>query len=216
MQNNFLHYNTVTPLLRQVLHEVMQCDLFLPFRLVGGTSLSLQLGHRMSDDIDLFTDAEYRTVDFHTIQNWLRNHFPYCMGECGEVVGFGCSYMVGKSPQESVKLDLFYTDKFIRPAIENDELRIASIEDIAAMKLGVVSRGGRKKDFWDLHCLHGHYTISEMLDLYEEQNPYGSSRSEVIEKLTDFSRADTDADPRCLQHKVWQLIKLDILEWDNR
>lgn len=216
MRDSVFHYETVTPLLRLVLQNVMACELFAPFRLVGGTSLSLQLGHRMSDDIDLFTDAEYRTVDFHSLQNWLRNRFPYCVGECGEIVGFGCSYMVGNSPQESVKLDLFYTDKFIRPAVENDGLRVASIEDIAAMKLSVVSRGGRKKDFWDLHCLHESYSLSEMLDFYEEQNPYGSSRNEVVDKLTDFTRADSDADPRCLQHKVWQFIKLDILEWDTR
>lgn len=38
------------------------------FRLVGGTALSLQLGHRMSVDIDLFTDAPYRSVDFTAIE----------------------------------------------------------------------------------------------------------------------------------------------------
>ena len=37
---------------------------FTPFRLVGGTSLSLQLGHRMSDDIDLFTDDPYDSFNF--------------------------------------------------------------------------------------------------------------------------------------------------------
>lgn len=35
---------------------------FEPFRLVGGTALSLQMGHRLSVDIDLFTDAEYGTL----------------------------------------------------------------------------------------------------------------------------------------------------------
>lgn len=53
-----LHYNTVTSLLRETLDILMSEDLFSPFRLVGGTNLSLRLGHRMSDDIDLFTDAK--------------------------------------------------------------------------------------------------------------------------------------------------------------
>jgi hypothetical protein len=43
-----LYWNTVTPLLKQVLEQLMACELFRQFRLVGGTSLSLQLGHRMS------------------------------------------------------------------------------------------------------------------------------------------------------------------------
>ena len=53
-----LYYNTVTPLLKETLYILMKEDIFSPFRLVGGTNLSLRLGHRMSDDIDLFTEAE--------------------------------------------------------------------------------------------------------------------------------------------------------------
>jgi hypothetical protein len=59
-----LHYNTVTPLLRNVLDTLMFEPLFKPFRLVGGTNLSLRFGHRMSDDIDLFSDADYGSLDF--------------------------------------------------------------------------------------------------------------------------------------------------------
>jgi len=50
-----LYWNTVTPLLRTVLDQLMVNLLFASFRLVGGTSLSLQLGHRISVDIDLFS-----------------------------------------------------------------------------------------------------------------------------------------------------------------
>jgi hypothetical protein len=59
-----IHYNTVTPLLKEVLDILLKEEIFAPFRLVGGTNLSLRLGHRMSDDIDLFTDAEYGSLDF--------------------------------------------------------------------------------------------------------------------------------------------------------
>ena len=162
MADNRLHYETVSPLLRNVLHEMMSCEIFAPFLLVGGTALSLQLGHRVSDDIDLFTDAEYGSLDFQAMQSWLRNRFPYCIGDCGTIVGFGASYIVGNSREESVKVDLFYTDAFIRPAIVIDGIRLAAQEEIAAMKLDVVSHKGRKKDFWDLHELHGSYTFVQM------------------------------------------------------
>ena len=65
-----IHYNTVTPLLKEVLDILMKEETFAPFRLVGGTNLSLRLGHRMSDDIDLFTDAEYGSLDFRVFQNF--------------------------------------------------------------------------------------------------------------------------------------------------
>jgi hypothetical protein len=47
-----LHWETVAPILKNVLQDIISESVFQPFRLVGGTSLSLQLGHRMSVDID--------------------------------------------------------------------------------------------------------------------------------------------------------------------
>lgn len=208
-----LHYNTVSPLLRDILSQLMAQPEFTPFCLVGGTSLSLQLGHRISIDIDLFTDAPYGSLDFHTIQSKLRSMFPYCQGDCGDIVGMGASYIIGNSAFDSIKLDLFYTDPFIRPIKAIDNIRIASIEDIIAMKLDVIGRKGRKKDFWDLHELHDKYAIAEMLTLYAERYPYNHTREELLLGLTNFSLADTDPEPNCLRSKAWPLIKLDFMEW---
>lgn len=212
MKCNELQYQTIKPILRSTLERLIEMEEFAPFRLVGGTSLSLRYGHRMSDDIDLFTDAEYGSLDFHRLQETLRKEFPYCQGDCGDIVGFGASYIVGNSKDDCVKLDLFYTDPFIRPMEMFGPIRMAAVEDIVAMKMDVVSRGGRKKDFWDLHMLHDHYSIEQMLSLYEERYPYGATKEECTSGLTNFSVADTEPDPICLQEKVWQLIKLDFEE----
>ena len=212
MKRNELQYQTVKPILRSTLERLMEIEEFAPFRLVGGTSLSLRYGHRMSDDIDLFTDAEYGSLDFYKLQDILRKEFPYCQGDCGDVVGVGASYIVGNSKEDCVKLDLFYTDPFIRPMGVFGSIRMAAVEDIVAMKMDVVSRGGRKKDFWDLHMLRDHYSIDQMLSLYEERYPYGATREECVSGLTNFLVADTEPDPICLQDKVWQLIKLEFIE----
>ena len=212
MKRNELQYQTVIPILRSTLERLMEMEEFAPFRLVGGTSLSLRYGHRMSDDIDLFTDADYGSLDFHKLQEILRKEFPYCQGDCGDIVSFGVSYIVGNSKDDCVKLDLFYTDPFIRPMEVFGSIRMAAVEDIIAMKMDVVSRGGRKKDFWDLHMLRDHYSIDQMLSLYEERYLYGATKEECTSGLTNFSVADTEPDPICLQEKVWQLIKLDFEE----
>ena len=211
MKRNELQYQTVKPILRSTLERLIEMEEFVPFRLVGGTSLSLRYGHRMSDDIDLFTDAEYGSLDFHKLQDILRKEFPYCQGDCGDIVGFGASYIVGNSKDDCVKLDLFYTDPFIKPMEIFGTIRMAAVEDIVAMKMDVVSRGGRKKDFWDLHMLRDHYSVEQMLSLYEERYPYGATREECTSGLTNFSVADLEPDPICLQEKVWQLIKLDFV-----
>lgn len=67
-----LHYSTVNDLLKNSLLKLMKSDVFNNFRLVGGTALSLQIGHRESIDIDLFSDSEYGTLDFNAIENYLK------------------------------------------------------------------------------------------------------------------------------------------------
>lgn len=53
-----LYYNTENNLLKKSLLQLMAADEFASFRLVGGTALSLQIGHRESIDIDLFSDVD--------------------------------------------------------------------------------------------------------------------------------------------------------------
>ena len=66
-----LKYNTVKSQLRSVLSWLMADKEFDCFRLVGGTALSLQLGHRESVDIDLFTEEPYGEVNFNAIDKHL-------------------------------------------------------------------------------------------------------------------------------------------------
>ena len=67
-----LYYQTVTELLKKSLVQLMQATAFNDFRLVGGTALSLQLGHRISVDIDLFTDRPYGSLDFDALEEHLK------------------------------------------------------------------------------------------------------------------------------------------------
>ncbi|WP_240723511.1 nucleotidyl transferase AbiEii/AbiGii toxin family protein [Flavobacterium sp. GT3P67] len=87
-----MYWNTVNTLLQESLLQVMQAEEFRDFRLVGGTALSLQIGHRMSIDIDLFTDEDYGTIDFDVIQKYLESNFAYVYPGFGGIVGMGKSY----------------------------------------------------------------------------------------------------------------------------
>jgi hypothetical protein len=70
-----MFWNTVSSRLRETLQFLMISNEFNLFRLVGGTALSLQLGHRRSIDIDLFTDAPYGSINFDTIESFLNQKF---------------------------------------------------------------------------------------------------------------------------------------------
>ena len=72
-----LHYETVSPLLINYLRKILQSDIFREFNLVGGTCLSLQLGHRRSIDIDLFTSMDYGSMNTEAIKTFLYKNLPY-------------------------------------------------------------------------------------------------------------------------------------------
>ena len=121
----------------------------------------------------------------------------------------GTSFYIGNHKDELVKLDLFYTDPFVFPVLNEHSIRFGSIEEIAAMKLEVISQGGRKKDFWDLHELIETYTLDDMIKFYLKRYPYGASKIEILSQLIDFSVAEDDFTPNCLKDKDWEIIKLD-------
>ena len=204
-----LHYKTVNDLLKEGLLQLMAAKEFETFRLVGGTSLSLQIGHRESIDIDLFSDVDYGKIDFEAIEMYLESNFKYLDHLSNSIPGMGKSYLVGEDKDNTLKLDIFYTDKFY--CLE-DTIRMATIEEIIAMKLDVVQRGGRKKDFWDLHELFENYSLTQMLDLHEQRYPYSHDRDLIIQNFTDFSLADDEFNPICFKGKYWEFIKEDIEE----
>lgn len=207
-----LHKETVSDALWWTLKQLMEIEVLLPFRLVGGTSLSLQLGHRISVDIDLFTDVEYGSIDFDQIDSKLQDKFSFVEMQYEGNNSFGKSYFIGQNEDDIVKVDLFYTDKFIRPVLVYDSIRMASIEEITAMKMEVIGQNGRKKDFWDIHELMDVMSIKQMIELHSERYPYTFTPEYLKNKLIDFQYADADFDLICLKGKYWELIKQDIEE----
>src|SRR5690554_3230808 len=130
-----LYYNTVSNQLKTILHQLMQSSVFKDFRLVGGTALSLQIGHRISEDIDLFTDLDYGSVDFMKIDAYFFQHFKYVDSNKTDIIGFGKSYFVGNNAKDCIKIDVYYADNFIQKPIVIEGVRMATVEEIIAMKM---------------------------------------------------------------------------------
>jgi hypothetical protein len=124
-----LHFETVSPLLKNILCEIMQKPIFDPFYLVGGTSLSLRLGHRKSADIDLFTNAPYGSLNFSVLEKFFQENYSYyyCTDRT-DIIGFGRSYYVGNSADDNVKIDLFYHEGIINPCDTINGIRLAGPE----------------------------------------------------------------------------------------
>lgn len=208
-----MHYETITPLLKKVLDDMMANSIFDPFYLVGGTSLSLRLGHRRSADIDLYTKAPYGSLDFSLFEQFFSAKYKYydCIDTSG-IVGMGRSYYVGETEENNIKIDLYYYEEFLDPCDVMDGIRIASLADVTAMKVDVIARVGRKKDFWDLHELLNIYTLADMLELHKQRYEYTHDRDSIIANFLNFASAEEAFNPICLMGKDWELIKLDFAE----
>jgi Nucleotidyl transferase AbiEii toxin, Type IV TA system len=208
-----LYYNIASTQLLSILKTLMLAKEFEAFRLVGGTALSLYRGHRLSVDIDLFTDATYNSIDFKAIDRFLRATYTYVDTTDYAIIGMGKSYYVGENKGDCVKLDLYYTDAYIQELVLVDGIRLATLEEIIAMKIDVIWRIGRKKDFWDLHELMNDYTLNDMLSLHEKRYPWTHDEALIKANFSQFSNADEDFDPICLKGKYWEIIKLDMIDF---
>lgn len=119
-----LHTETVAPKTLEFLNLLMNDAAFARFLLVGGTSLSLQLGHRVSIDLDLFCNESF---DEQKLSEYLRSEYKFELDfiDKGAVKG-----EIG-----SVKIDcIAHKYPWLKNPIEINGIRLAGYEDLAAMK----------------------------------------------------------------------------------
>ncbi len=170
-----LHYEATDPSTLEVLKRLFQIPVFSGLRLVGGTSLALQLGHRKSIDIDLFGVLE---ADDLAVSDALRVFKSITIVQKTENITI---YSI-----EGIKVDIVnYTYPWLTPEKEADKIRLAQLEDIAAMKLSAVTGRGTKKDFVDISFLLQHFSLKQMLEFYSRKY-YDGSEFLVLKSLTYF------------------------------
>ena len=211
-----LYYETVSDSLLSILRKLMSSDVFKDFRLVGGTALALQRGHRRSVDIDLFTDIDYANMPLAAMREFLEKEFPIHNGTESMIMpANGYHIFLSEGNEPPVKVDFFYTEPFIFPAIEEEGLRIADQREIAAMKLGVIgSQIYRQKDYWDIHEMLENYSLPEMMQWALERDPYSITRDDIINGLRQVDKVQ-ESPMGIVSLKplsYWELKVLDLME----
>ena len=167
----------------ELLKALMKDEKLKQFHLVGGTALALYIGHRESIGLDLFS---YKTFDVTDLEKHL--HATY---------GFINSYpenkanlvLIGKI--NNIKVDCVFNDSLqIKSVCSYESIRIASIYDIAAMKLkAILQNGTRLKDFVDIAFLSTKMPLKKMLDTFDLKYP-GTSKILAVKALTYFNDID--------------------------
>ena len=138
-----LHYETIAPATLELLKRLMAEPQLADTRLVGGTALALQLGHRSSIDLDLFGHFSCDDIQLRKV-----------LSSLGELQVINTSENVKLFTIDTVKVDVVnYDSPWIDEMIYEDGLRLASVPEIAAMKVRAIVGRGTRKDFVDMYYL---------------------------------------------------------------
>ena len=170
-------------------------------RLVGGTALALQYGHRQSIDLDFFGTLAveqddiiemFSSMDSFTVHNRTKR--------------------ILQGALRGIKVDVIDYSQYpwIDAAIVEDGITLASPRDIAAMKINAVEGRGTRKDFVDIYFLLQNYTLSELLDFYAQKYPNHSFFRALL-SLNYFEDAEQQAMPKMQIPVSWEEIKSTII-----
>lgn len=191
-----LSYHTVEPHTLELLKRLSGKDFLSESRLVGGTALALQYGHRMSVDLDFFGKIEADNID---IKEQLQ--------DVGKLSVIKESRNINVFVIDGVKVDFInYPYQWIDEAVVDETVLLASPRDIAAMKVNAIEGRGSKKDFIDLYFLLQHYSIQDILGFYAKKYPeYSIFRA--LMSLTYFEDAESQFMPKMFTNVSWEDIK---------
>ncbi len=196
-----LQLQTVKPNTLELLKSLMQKEYLNSFVLVGGTALALQMGNRESIDLDLFSTADFSSNEI--LSSLLNDYQIIVNNQLTQTL---------ISTINQVKVDFIkFHYPFIRPFVIIENIRMASIEDIAALKLDAITGRGSKKDFYDLFFLLQHYSIDELFSFYSEKYPHQTT-FHVIRSLSYFEDAEKQPNPIVFDKTItWEIVKQKII-----
>lgn len=195
-----LYYETIHPDTLELLKKIQSLEIFTDTRLVGGTALALQIGHRKSIDLDFFGNVSASLEEIVLEFSEFANANPLSSSKT-------MRFLI----VDGVKVDIVnYPYNWIdKPVIENGII-LAGIKDISAMKLSAITNRGTKKDFIDLYFLLKRFSFNELIDFYLEK--YSDAQLfTVLKSLTYFEDAEADPLPVMVDSISWDETKASIV-----
>lgn len=190
--------NGISPDTQRCLESLSKLGFVADYYLAGGTAAALQLGHRVSYDLDFFSNqpviptqivqdlAQVGTL--HTDQN-----------DPGTFLG----------ALDSVKISFF---RYLYPMVGKEEeycgVRIASLLDIGCMKLEAIASRGIMRDFVDMYLISQRLGLEHVLEAAKvkfAKTDY--SETHFLRSLAYFDDADTANPPTMLISWDWDEIK---------
>jgi predicted nucleotidyltransferase component of viral defense system len=200
-----LFWNTISNSMREILDGFMHSSLASEFYLAGGTALSLQIGHRLSIDLDFFSPTE----DIPSIRNIIERELTPFQVNLTDSSWGNLVYLVN-----GVRVGFYgYGYAMVTPMVVIENTQLASIEDIALMKFDALLGRASRKDFYDLYFICQQTALKELFDLSTKKYPaVRDFEVQVTKRLVYFDNAEEETDPVMLKEVDWQTVKSFFVE----
>lgn len=197
-----LSFQTILPNTLELLKAISAQPEIQQTRLVGGTALALQYGHRQSVDLDFFgklPEDKDRLIDM--------------LHRIGKVTVLNRSKLILQTVVNEVKVDFVDYSRYpwIDEPIQGEGFILASDKDIAAMKVNAIIGRGTRKDFIDLFILLQHYPLTDIMEFYKQKYPEFSEYRALL-SMTYFDDAEMQDMPYMFINTPWEEMKTAIIK----
>lgn len=198
------HWEALTPETKELFYLVSKLPFIAEFYLGGGTGLALQIGHRFSVDLDFFSDSPEAVGEAQrgTILNLLKaeSSLKITWDKDGTFV----------ANWKNVGISLFRLDQ--HPLVKAPKLienvPIAVIEEIGAMKLAAILSRGTRKDYIDLYFILQQTSLANLFEVAAMKYPYNAAfPTFAVRALSYFDDAEAEPMPRMIRQVKWEEVK---------
>ena len=197
-----LSIQTVQPDTLELLKAISAQPEIKQLRLVGGTALALQYGHRQSVDLDFFGKLPEDKDELIDV-----------VRRVGEVTVLNRSKIILQMVVNQVKVDFVDYSRYpwIDEPVQGNGFVLASDKDIAAMKINAIMGRGTRKDFIDLYVLLQHYSLPQIMNFYRQKYPEFSEYRALL-SMTYFDDAEMQDMPLMFIDTPWESMRTSIIQ----
>lgn len=197
-----------------IIDSISKMDCIKPFVLVGGTALSIQLNHRMSEDLDFMkwknTADDKQDVEWHVLKKELET-----IGTIENIELFGFDMV--EFQVSGVKLSFYAAPRKKIPTMTEipilNNIRVADAKSIGAMKMETLLRRAKFRDYYDIYSiLKTGVDINELISMALEHSVHRLKRKNLLSMLTNGELFSKDQN---IQHlnPVYNVTAFDIQEY---
>lgn len=196
-----LSIQTIQPDTLELLKRLASQPELAKTRLVGGTALALQYGHRQSIDLDFFGTLPEDKDELIDMAK-----------QIGNVIITNKSKSIVQIVINQIKVDFVDYSRYawIDEPVQGEGFVLASDKDIAAMKINAIIGRGTRKDFIDLYVLLQHYSLDEIMGFYKQKYPEFSEYRALL-SMTYFEDAEMQDMPKMFIETPWDEMKKTII-----